>query len=146
MKRLYSTFSILTLALLFLGCAGIMQQINLNDQNLLLKESVDTFGYTLGLLAAKDPELKVKVESYYSTLVESGIDVAIVNAALKYLGGSSTANQILAYKMTGLIMLVGGEKDATGSIVSIGKINPELIEIGKNAYLFGLKTGGAIEQ
>ena len=133
---------------MLLGCQS-MQNAMIGDQmtadNALTVELVDTFGYTLGMLAAKDPVLKEKIETYYAQIAEQGVSIAVMNEALKYLGSSDPAYRLLAYKMVRIVKLIGGDVAPDGqSILDLGPIDPELVEIGKQAYLLGLQSGGGI--
>jgi len=131
---------------LFLGCSSVMESISL-DSNLdpYISESVDAFGYTLGLLAAKDPVLEERIENYYNQLMTQGLTLAVANEALVFLNDSNdTAYKVLAYKMSRLIKLFGAKFDSQGRIVDFGKLSQEYLVIGKDAYLLGLNSGGAV--
>jgi len=134
-------------AILFiLGCGAYLENLKPNgDLNPYAVESVDAFGYTLGLLAAKDPVLKEKIEHYYIELMEQGLTLATTNEALAYLTDSNDVSyKVLAYKLSRLVKLFGVQFDKDGMITDFGKFSERYLLIGKDAYLLGLSSGGAI--
>ena len=58
---------------------------------------------------------------------------------LQQLGRQDTAYRVLAYKFSRIIRLGGGQIDAEGNMIDMGKITMEMIEIGKNGYRFGYR-------
>ena len=136
--------------LLIVGFCLCFASCNLDNLNLdnstttvIVEEVVDAFGFTLGMLAAKDPILKDKIEEYYIQLINQGLTLTLINQALNYLGNENFAYKLLAYKMIKIIKTVGGKFDDNGMITDLGKLTQEHLEIGKQAYLFALVSAGA---
>jgi hypothetical protein len=131
---------------IILGCGAYLENLQPNgDLNPYAVESVDAFGYTLGLLAAKDPVLKEKIEHYYTELMEQGLTLATTNEALTYLVKSDdVAYKVLAYKLSRLVKLFGVQFDKDGLITDFGKFSERYLIIGKDAYLLGVSSGGAV--
>lgn len=128
---------------MFSGCASMEGGLNIDPsttQGLIVEQAVDTFGYTLGLFAAKDPTFKSEVEKYYNLVKANGLTVAITNEILQKFRDKDIAYQILAYKMTSLIRVMGGRILPDGQIESFGTITDHYIEIGKNAYLIAIQN------
>lgn len=112
--------------------------------DIIIEETIDAFGYTLGLMAAKDPELKADIKKYY-TLVETGeFTLAALNILLKEYSQENVAYQVLIYKMNSLVKRLGGEVLPDGTITSLGRITKEHLEIGKNSYLLALNNAEVI--
>ena len=109
--------------------------------DVIVSETIDAFGYTLGMLAAKDPVLKAEIENYYKQLTTQGLTITLLNQALVYLGAENVGYKILAYKLTRLIKVIGGQFDNDGMITDLGQLTQEHLEIGKQAYLMGLMSG-----
>jgi len=132
--------------LFLLGCGAYLENLKSDgDLDPYAVESVDAFGYTLGLLAAKDPVLREKIEHYYTGLMEQGLTLTTANEALEYLTDSDdVAYKVLAYKLSRLVKLFGVQFDKDGMITSFGKLSERYLIIGKDAYLLGLSSGGAV--
>lgn len=109
-------------------------------QGIIIEQSVDTFGYTLGLFAAKDPAFKSEVEYYYKEVKLNGFTTAVVNEIMVKFRNQDIAYQVLVYKLTSLIRLMGGTLDQSGAIVSFGEISEQYLEVGKNAYLAAIRN------
>ena len=106
-----------------------------STQEFIVEQAMDTFGYTLGLFAVKDPVFRARVEYYYNEVSKNGLTVTILNEILKQFKNQDIGYQLLAYKMVSLIKVMGGKLDTDGNILSFGKITKHYIEIGKLAYL-----------
>ena len=134
MKR----FVLLIMVLFFIsGCAGLQ----LNDtQDLIVEQTIDTFGYTLGLFAVKDDIFKEQVEMYYTRVKSEGITTAVANEILFKFKDTDIAYQVLAYKMVSLIKLMGGQIAPDGTIEDFGRLTDKYLEIGKLAYLTAIQT------
>lgn len=109
-------------------------------QGIVIEQSVDTFGYVLGLFAAKDPEFKEEVDHYYKEVKVNGLTLTVVNEIMAKFRSKDIAYQVLIYKLTSLIRLMGGTFDQSGSITSFGEISNEYLEVGKNAYLAAIRN------
>lgn len=104
--------------------------------DLLITESVDAFGYTLGCLASKDPILEAKIKYYHDRVVKEGLTVAIVNEALRYLFDSDELiYRNLARKLTRLTSYFGAKFDVDGNLTEFGAISEKYLTVGKDAYL-----------
>jgi hypothetical protein len=122
------------------GCAQI-EKIGgpITADNPLEVETADTIGYGIGILAAKDDKLKVKIETYYMATESGGITVVAVNGMLDALGQNGPEYQFMAYKLSRLLMRIGGKYE-DGKFIDIKPIDPLLLEAGKQAYLLAYKT------
>lgn len=150
MKRdwMISLVTILALGLMFIslvnlmfGCSGVQIDGEVNDtEAFIIEETVDAFGYGLGLVAYKDPELRKDVETYYHLISEQGITMAGLNALFSKYADQDPAYELMIYKLTRLIKRMGGTVLPDGTIETLGAITKEHLEIGKNSYLLAIKT------
>lgn len=132
-----------TMVFLYLvaGCSTIGSvQISDETKDILMEESIDAIGYTLGLLAAKDPDLRKDIEYYYKTVESGNYTLVALNLIFKKYSEEDAAYKLLIYKVSGLIKRLGGEVLPDGTIESLGGITKEHLEIGKNAYLLAINT------
>jgi hypothetical protein len=74
--------------------------------------------------------------SLISRIIYFFMDVMPVDQGIAY--------QVLAYKMTRIVRLAGGQIDADGNITELGKITTSMLEIGKQGYLMALQNAGAV--
>lgn len=114
-------------------------QLNV-DNEFLIEQTVDTLGYSVGLLAYKDPELRKDVEYNYKMVKDNGLTMAMLNALMDKYASKDIAYQLLVYKLAGLIEHMGGQVLPDGTIESLGDITDKHLEVGKNAYLLAIKN------
>lgn len=138
---------LLSLVVLVFGCAttedgNVSIDLDNDTAKILIEESIDTFGYSLGLMAAKDPQLKAEIETYYATIQAGEFTLTALNVLLQKYSSENVAYQVLIYKVSGLVKRVGGTVLDDGTITSLGDITQKHLDIGKNAYLLALKTSG----
>jgi len=151
MKRIVNSNSIVfMIAVSFfvavvVGCAGGLAEWWQSGgvQRTILEEAADTAGYTLGLLAAKDDNLRARVEAYYAQVQAGGVTMAIINEGLGALLSEGVAYQILARKLLRIVQLAGGSISPDGNITDLGAITTDLLIVGKDGYLQGFAAGQA---
>lgn len=127
------------------GCGALMEAGRLppfSADNPLALEAADTVGYGLGLLAAKDSALKQRIEGYYSLILTGDITPAVINAAVEALKAEGVEYRFLAYRVVRMARLLGAQVTRSGTVTGIGKIDPDLIEAGKQGYLTALAHSG----
>lgn len=138
--------TVLIMLAFLVGCAGMYGEGGILDidsnttQSLIIEQSIDTFGYTLGLFAVKDPDFRGEVEYYYNQVKTSGFTLTVVNEIMYKFKNKDIAYQVLMYKMTSLIRILGGKIDSNGAIESFGEITDHYLEIGKNAYMIAVQN------
>jgi hypothetical protein len=123
------------------GCAALSQPgrwWTLSPENPLAAEAADTIGYGLGLFAAKDPAMRMRIENYYAQIKGGDVTPAVASAALSALAVEGPEYKFFAHKIFRWLKLLGAEIAADGSVLSLGRIDPELIAAGKDGYLAAL--------
>jgi len=144
---LYAALSALIVSVMivaFSGCA--MFQANpdnpINPNDLVLQAVASTIGGELGIIASTNPDLRARIENYYSKLTSGPIDISLANAALSFMKDQSPALRLLAGNIVTLITQLGVTMDPDGKITAItDKIKP-YVEIGKQSYLLQLSIAG----
>ena len=141
-----------SMVLLFLLSFGIIScnnidwdNINLDDPAMviILEETVDAFGYVLGALAAKDPDLRAKIKGYHDRVVAEGLTLAIANEALQMIIKSDElVYRMIARKISRLLVRFGVILDKDGVITDFGALSEKYLVIGKDAYLAALRDAG----
>lgn len=121
------------LAAFFLSCAGLHVT---SDNDATLKQLAKTAGFALGAYCLDNDELREKVEEIYMLYEDGQIDpTEALNIGLGHmLQKGDLVQVILAHQILDLLVQMGADVNSDFKITLLN-INPELLAIGKDAYL-----------
>lgn len=131
-----------TLALGVQGCAALQGAIGpIDGQNPVVIEAADAIGYGVGLMAAKNPRARARIEEHYGRIEAGDLTPAVVNAVLEAIGADGEEYRFLAHKIVRLLQALGARVDGVGRVLELAAVPPEIIRAGKDGYLAGLADG-----
>lgn len=124
------------------GCAQIQEYVEkIDSSNPIVIETADSVGYGLGLVAAKNGRIREKIEKHYAEIESGDLTIGAVNGIMDALDAEGEEYKFLARKILRLLDLVGAQVTG-GRVTELVKIDPAILQAGKEGYIAALKLSG----